>query len=335
MTAAVPTTTAGGHDRVLLELSNLSVSYSTPAGAIRAVRSVSLRIDDGQSFALVGETASGKSTVALASVGLLGGHAHVEVDEIRFAGAPLPLRDPRSWRQVRGKKIGMVFQDARGALNPVLTVGAQLVDALRAHQEITVGTARQQAASLFAETGIPDPEFFMRRYPGELSGGLCQRVAIAIAVCNRPRLLIADEPTSALDPSIQGQILALLRRLKERYRLSLLLISHDLALVSEVSERVAVMYHGRMIEAGRVQDVFRRPAHPYTSALIECQADFQHRWDQRPLSVIAGSPPAVGQEPGGCAFAPRCSKADSGCVRSAPQATAVSEGHWAECFKPN
>jgi oligopeptide/dipeptide ABC transporter ATP-binding protein len=319
----------------LLELINLSVSYPAPAGVVRAVRGVSLRIDAGESLALVGETASGKSTVALALIGLLAGNARVELGEIRFEGVPLSLHDRHSWRQVRGKKIGMVFQDARGALNPVLTVGAQLVDALRAHQQLPIGPAREKAAGLLAEAGIPDPEFFMRRYPGELSGGMCQRVAIAIAVCNQPRLLIADEPTSALDPSIQAQILELLRKMKDRHGLALLLISHDLALVSEVSEAVAVMYHGRMIEFGRAQDIFQRPAHPYTSSLMECQADFQHRWDRRPLAAIAGSPPTAGQESTGCAFAPRCPKADAGCTRNVPPATTISAGHWAACFKPN
>ena len=227
----------------------------------------------------------------------------------------------------------MVFQDARGALNPVLTVGSQLMEALRAHQSLSTRGARERAAALLTEAGIPDPRFYLRRYPFELSGGMCQRVAIAIAVCNRPSLLIADEPTSALDPSIQAQILELLGGMKHRYGLALLLISHDLALVSELSERVAVMYHGRLVESGRAQDVFRTPAHPYTKALIECQADLHHRWDRRPLAAIAGSPPAGGQELPGCSFAPRCPRADAACSRSVPSPVVLSGEHWAACIK--
>ncbi len=299
------------------------------------MRGVSLRLDEGESLALVGETASGKSSVALALLGLLDGQARVEVDEIRFEGVPLSLHDRHCWRRVRGRKIGMVFQDARGALNPVLTVGAQITDALLAHQRLPAKTARRNAAALLTEAGVPDPEFFMHRHPGELSGGMCQRVAIAIALCNQPRVLIADEPTSALDPSIQAQILELLRKMRKSHSLSLLLISHDLALVSEVTETVAVMYRGRVVEAGPTPDVFRQPAHPYTSSLIECQADFQHRWDQRPLAAIPGSSPIAGDEFTGCAFAPRCRKADCGCTMTAPSAATVSGNHWAECFKPD
>jgi len=318
----------------LLKIENLSVTYFSASGPVRAVREFSLEVERGESVALVGETGSGKSTVALALLGLLGNSGRAETGEIHFEGAPLSSLNFRSWRQVRGKKIGMVFQDARGALNPVLTVGAQVAQALRAHQRLSSKAAREAAAALLAVAGIPEPRFYLRRYPIELSGGMCQRVAIAIAVCNQPKLLIADEPTSALDPSIQAQILDLLRSMKKRYGLAILLISHDLALVSEVAERVAVMYHGCLMECGRTEDVFRHPAHPYTSSLIECQADLHHRWDLRPLAAIAGSPPIAGQEVRGCPFAPRCPSADADCTRQMPQPVAISDGHWAACIKP-
>ena len=322
-------------DMPLLEVTGLSISYHLASGVVRAVRELSLEIEPGESIALVGESGSGKSTAAHALIGLLESNARAETGEIRFEETLLRFEDPRSWRRLRGKKIGMVFQDARGALNPVMTVGAQLMDALRAHQQLSLRKARALAAAMLAEAGIPDPVFCLRRYPIELSGGMCQRVAIAIAICNQPRLLIADEPTSALDPSIQAQILDLLRKMKDRHGLALLLISHDLALVAEMSDRVAVMYHGRIVESGAALEIFQRPAHPYTASLIKCQADLNHHWDRRPLAAIAGSPPAGGEEFTGCAFAPRCPKADANCAKAVPPAASISAGHWAACFKPD
>ena len=174
----------------------------------------------------------------------------------------------------------------------------------------------------------------MARYAHELSGGMCQRIAVAIALCNRPKLLIADEPTSALDPSIQAQILQLLQDMKRRRDLALLLISHDLALASQVAERVAVMYCGRLVESGPASDVFGRPAHPYTSALIDCQADLHHRWEDRPLAAIPGVPPPGGQEFPGCSFAPRCAIAEPACSAGVPPHAAVAGNHWAACIKP-
>jgi oligopeptide/dipeptide ABC transporter ATP-binding protein len=317
----------------LLEVENLSISYRNASGQVRVVRDCSFSVGAGESLGLVGETGSGKSTVALALAGLLDGNARIESGAIRFAGKTLASVGSRDWNRLRGSRIGIVFQDARGALNPVLTVGAQLTGALRAHQRLSGKSARERALELLADAGIPDPPFYMRRYPLELSGGLCQRVAIAIAICNRPVFLIADEPTSALDPSIQAQILELLRDLKDRHALAMLLISHDLALVSEVSEWIAVMYHGRLVEFGKARDVFGHPAHPYTAALLECQADMNHRWDRQPLAAIGGSPPVCGHDFQGCPFAPRCSRANAECSRSLPFSKTVGDRHWASCFK--
>ncbi len=320
---------------MLLEVEHLSISYETEVGQIPAVRDVSFAIDAAECFALVGETGSGKTSVALALLRLLGNNGHILGGPVRFDGALLPENDSSAWQKVRGKQIGMVFQDARGALNPVLTIGSQLIEALRAHQKLDRKTARETAVALLTEVGIPDPAFHLGRYACELSGGLCQRAAIAIAICNSPRLLIADEPTSALDPGIQAQILQLLHEMRRRRALSILLISHDLPLVSEVSDRVAVMYHGRIVESGRTCDIFRRPAHPYTAGLIACQADFQHRYAGSPLSPIAGFPPAAGQEFPGCSFVPRCSKADPACSLKVPSPASVGDQHWAACIRPN
>ncbi|MBP1596315.1 MAG: transporter ATP-binding protein [Acidobacteria bacterium] len=317
----------------LLEIEHLSVSYLTGACAVRAVRDVSLHIDAGESLALVGETGSGKSTLALAVLGLLEGPGAIAEGEIRMEGTRL-TPDGSLSRTLRGRRVGMVFQDARGSLNPVLTIGSQLTEVLRAHQDLSRKDANAAAQAVLGEVGIPEPGLLSRCYPAELSGGMCQRAAIALAICNRPALLIADEPTSALDPSIQAQILALLRRLQDQRRLALLLISHDLALVSGVAERVAVMYHGNMIETGRTEDVFRRPAHPYTSLLLACRPDLEHRWDQSPLAAIPGSIPTDTQGFRGCSFAPRCRIAETACSESVPPALKVRDGHWASCFKP-
>jgi oligopeptide/dipeptide ABC transporter ATP-binding protein len=315
----------------LLEVDHLSVTYAGESGPVRAVRDVSLALEAGETLALAGETGCGKSTLAQSLLGLLD-DASV-AGRITFDGMSLVPGKGRAWRGLRGRRIGMAFQDARGALNPVLTVGAQLTEALRAHRRLTRSAARAAAVALLREVGIPDPDFFLRRYPMELSGGMCQRVAIAIAACNGPSLLVADEPTSALDPSIQSQILELLQTLKARHRMALLLISHDLSLVSEVSERVAVMYHGSLVETGGTAEVFRTPAHPYTRALLACQPDLRHRWDGDRLAAIGGAPPAAEQEFPGCSFAPRCARAVADCARSAPLPVPVGEGHWAACSR--
>jgi oligopeptide/dipeptide ABC transporter ATP-binding protein len=316
----------------LLEVERLSISYHTRQGLVRATRDIAFGLEAGESLALVGETGSGKSTIALALLGLLGKSAQVENGIVRFDGESLLSNDFNRWRRVRGDKIGMVFQDSGGSLNPVLTVGSQLMEALNAHHDLSREEARTRALSLLTEAGIPDPEFFLRRYAGELSGGMCQRISIAVALCRRPRLLIADEPTSALDPSIQAQIMELLRRLKRHHRLAMLLISHSLALVSEVSERVAVLYHGRLVEYGRTHDVFRNPVHPYTSLLLDCHLDLQHRWNDGPRAPIAGASPPSGQEFSGCSFAARCPFADLDCSQGVPQPREVADGHWAACI---
>ena len=220
----------------LLQIQNLSVSYATRAGRLCAVTDVSFEIARGETLAVIGETGCGKSTIALALLGLLSSQGCIESGEIVFEGLPLRRLKEPEWRTIRGSKIGFVFQDPRSAFNPVLTVGRHMMETLRAHRTIPKRDARDAALAVLADVGIPDPAFFMRRYPSELSGGMCQRAAIALAICNRPQLLVADEPTSALDPSIQAQILDLLKDLKRRQGLALFLISHDLAMVSEFAD---------------------------------------------------------------------------------------------------
>ncbi len=315
----------------LLDVRNLSVSYPAPSGSIQAVREVSFQLAEAEALALVGETGCGKSTISLSLLGLLKGTAHSSSDGMWFGGKDLSNLRDREWREIRGREIGLVFQDARGSLNPVLTVGAHLLETIKAHRRMPRRQVRQEAERILADVGIPDPGFHMRRYPFELSGGLCQRVGIALAICNQPRLLIADEPTSSLDPTIQAQILLLLREMSRRHGMALLLISHDLPLVAEFADRVAVMYHGRLVEVSPAQELFRNPAHPYTRGLIQSQPGPEHNRDSHPLGPIPGAPPRPGAVIPGCAFAPRCHLAEKRCAQAVPPPIPVSENHWAAC----
>ncbi len=318
---------------LLLDVRHLTVFYPSSTGPIRAVRDVSFQMHRAEILALVGETGCGKSTLALALLGLAAGVDGTEPCRILFEGEDLALLDAKGWRRIRGRKIGMVFQDPRSALNPVLTIGDHLLETLRAHQELSRKDARQRAERLLTEVGIADARFCMGRYPLDLSGGMCQRVAIALAVCHQPQLLVADEPTSALDPTLQAQILGLLHGMSRSNGLALLIISHDLALVANYADRVAVMYHGRLVESGPAREVFARPAHPYIRGLLESQPTMAHRRDAHPLSSIPGAPPAAGLDLPGCSFAPRCALAEPGCGMEVPAARALSQDHWAACIK--
>ncbi len=314
----------------LLEVRHLSVCYEADSGALRAVTDMSFQMSSGEVLALVGETGCGKSTVALALMGLTGA-GRIESGEILFDGRDLRLLPEPEMRRMRGSEIGIVFQETRSALNPVVTVGDLLVETIRAHNPLSRRQARALAAEVLCEVGIAEPLFEMRKYPFELSGGLCQRVGVALGICNKPRFLIADEPTSALDPTIQAQIMRLLADMRRRYSLSLLLISHDLALVSESADRVAVMYHSRLVECGPVCEVLENPAHPYTRALREAVPDMDHQHDSRPLAAVPGAAPAPGERLPGCPFAPRCDRREQRCTQGFPPATTVSDGHWAAC----
>lgn len=314
----------------ILDVRNLSVSYASRRVPVQAVRAVTFEVSPGETFALVGETGCGKSTIALSLLGLLHSRDHIE-GEILFEGRELRRLTAGDWRRIRGRKIGSVFQDSRGSLNPVLTIEDHLIEALRAHRAISRSSARIRARELLAEVGIA--KLHTGRYPSQLSRGMCQRVGLALAICNSPGLLIADEPTSALDPTIQAQLLKLLRRLKQTYGLALLLVSHDLALVAEFADRVGVMYHGHLVEVGKAREVFAQPRHPYTRALIDSLPDLQHRCFERPLYTVPGASPVSGEEFSGCPFAPRCPLVESLCHKSRPSPEVISEFHWAACIK--
>ncbi len=317
----------------LLDIRNLAISYPSPSASVHAVRNINVRIFPGEIFALVGESGCGKSSVALSILGLLDGFAAIESGEILFQGIDLLRVRGNRWRSIRGSLIGMIFQDPRGALNPVLTIGRHLVEALQAHRKLSARQAAAEAIRLLSEVGIPEPERALHRYPQEFSGGMCQRVCIALAACHRPRLLIADEPTSALDPGLKAQVLQLLFESSRNLDMAVLLISHDLALIAGFAQTVAVMYHGRIVEIGPAADLLSNPAHPYTQGLCRSQPGATHHPTRNPLRPIPGLPPPAGREMPGCAFAPRCGLADARCSRELPLLEPVSEQRLAACLK--
>lgn len=324
----------------LLEVRHLNIAFPTPVtdGAgkspgLHAVRDLSFSLAAGEVLGLVGESGSGKSLTCLAVMRLLPPQAVVS-GEVLFhengATRNLPALDGESMRQLRGSRIAMIFQEPMTALNPVMRVGDQIAEALLAHQSITKREAWERAVEAMNDVAIPDPARRARDYPHQLSGGMRQRVIIAMAIVNRPQLLIADEPTTALDVTIQAQILDLLGELRQKFNLSMLFISHDFAVVSEVADHVAVMYAGTLVELGTKCEAFSHPAHPYTRGLLHAVPDLTTD-RSRPLETIAGTVPALQALPPGCAFEPRCGFRLEECSRALPPLVEVSAGHWARC----
>ena len=314
----------------LLEVEDLRVEYATRGGTVYAVNGVSLTVAPGETLGLVGESGSGKSVTAQAVMGLVSTPGRIAGGDIRWRGRSLIGRaGERLGRSVRGREITIVFQDPMTSLNPLMTVGAQISEVLRHHLRMSRAQARKRAEELLAAVGIRDPRVRLRQHPHELSGGLMQRVMIAMAIACEPALLIADEPTTALDVTIQAQILDLLGRLQEELGLAVVLITHDLGIVAGLCHRVAVMYAGRIVETGSVGRIFRGPAHPYTQGLLRSTPRLDGRDDR--LISIDGSPPGLLEPPAGCPFLPRCPIGDAGCLRPPPP-LAQSEG-WAACWK--
>jgi oligopeptide transport system ATP-binding protein len=326
VTAAVqprPAPEDGHPPDVVLRLSNLSVEFDSRDGAIPAVRGVDLEVRAGETVAILGESGSGKSVTARAVMGLTGPGAQVRADEMWLDGVDLQSAPADELRKMRGDRVSMVFQDALSALNPVLTIGNQIAELFRLHRDISRRAAQREVKELLAAVGIPDPERRIRDYPHQFSGGMRQRILIAMAIALRPRLLIADEPTTALDVTVQAQILDLLLTLREEMDLSVLLITHDLGVACEVADRLAVMYHGRIVETGPTAQVLGAPSHPYTEALLRSVPSAA---DREELAVIAGSPPAPRVELPGCPFAPRCTWRIQQCVEERPLLLTVSDG---------
>ena len=314
----------------LLSIEDLRISFETRPSDVRAVDGVDLEIFPGEVLGLVGESGSGKSVTARSIMRLVpmppGKHVS---GRILFHGDDLATLPERAMEDLRGSRIAMIFQDPMTFLNPLFTAGEQVSEAIRRHQGLNRAAARAETIRLFREVGIPSPEMRYAAYPHQLSGGLRQRVMIAMALSSRPELLIADEPTTALDVTIQAQILALLRDLQAEYGMSILLITHDLGVVAEMCDRAAVMYAGRIVEQAPIETLFDDPQHPYSLGLMNAmpRPDLPHLAPQ----PIDGSPPDMAHPPPGCPFHPRCPYREPVCAEHVPLMRAVAQGHGAAC----
>jgi oligopeptide/dipeptide ABC transporter ATP-binding protein len=315
-----------------LQVRDLQVRFDTPGGTVRAVAGVSFDLKAGETLGLVGESGCGKTVTALSILRLLPA-THSEMrGEIRFAGDDLQTFSEPDLRRVRGNRIAMVFQEPMTALNPVFTIGEQVAEVLRLHRGLGHQAAWRAAAQALSRVGLPDAERRLGQYPHQLSGGLRQRALIAMALACEPELLIADEPTTALDVTIQAQILALLKRLKEEMGLAVLFITHNLGIVAQTTERVAVMYAGAMMEQAATREIFRHPAHPYTRNLLAAvpRLDF-HRPPGESLAAIHGQVPSLEAPPPGCLFQDRCPEARGQCLEDPPWVE-VGAGHQVRCW---
>ena len=319
----------------VLQVNNLSTYFYLSQGVVKAVDRVSFSIREGESLGLVGESGCGKTVTSLSIMRLVPPPGEIVVGEINFIGKELLSLSEREMQRIRGKEMGMVFQEPMTSLNPVYTVGEQIAEVVSFHQRKCRREALEGAIKWLRLVGIGDPERVVSSYPHQLSGGMRQRVMIAIALCCYPRLLIADEPTTALDVTIQAQILALLGELRRELGISLLLISHDLGVVAEVADRVVVMYAGRVVEEASVSSLFYSPKHPYTQGLISSISLFsppQGMKGKQRLKGIEGAVPDLLNLPSGCSFHPRCSQRRPLCEREVPFLSQAGKEQWVSCF---
>lgn len=314
----------------LLEVDGLSIEFDTAAGTVQPVRDVSYSLLAGESVAILGESGSGKTVASRAVMGLLAPSGRVTAGTVRLQGRDVPLqRNGQRESRVAGRDIAMVFQDALAALNPVFTVGWQIAEVFRVHQKLGRRAARVRTIEAMQRVGIPDAARRFDAYPHEFSGGMRQRVMIAIAIALNPKVLIADEPTTALDVTVQAQIMDLLQDLRRETGLALVLITHDLGVVADVADRLIVMYAGRVVETGPVKEIYRRPAHPYTRGLIESTPRLHGEAER--LLQIPGAPPAPSALPNGCSFHPRCPFAADRCQLERPGLDVVGPGRSSAC----
>ncbi|MCX5571380.1 MULTISPECIES: ABC transporter ATP-binding protein [Kaistia] len=326
-------------DRPVLDVSHLRTVFDTPTGQVVSVDDVSLSIARGQTLGLVGESGSGKSVTSLSLMRLVErGGGRIDGGTISLKGRDgdvinLATLPEAAMRKVRGRDIAMVFQEPMTSLDPVWSIGAQIAESVRLHQGAGRSRARQQAIEMLRLVGIPAPERRVDDYPHQLSGGMRQRVMIAIALSCRPGLLIADEPTTALDVTIQAQILDLIRRLQAEIGMSVLFITHNLGVVAEIADRVAVMYAGQVVEEAPVAQIFATPLHPYTAGLLASIPGTAKPTADRRLPTIGGAPPSPMSRPAGCRFAPRCPLAVDACLSGVPELTEVAPGHKARCIR--
>jgi peptide/nickel transport system ATP-binding protein len=301
----------------LLEVRNLRVEFPTRRGTLLAVDDVSFDIAPGEVLGVVGESGAGKSLTGNAIIGLLEPPGRVAAGEIRLEGRRIDNLPYEEMRKIRGAQIGAIFQDPLTSLNPLYSVGRQLVETIQTHRSLSAAEARKRAVDLLKEVGIPGAEQRIDHYPHQFSGGMRQRVVIALALCANPRLIVADEPTTALDVSIQAQIIALLKRLCREHGTAVMLVTHDMGVIAETADRVAVMYAGRVVEIGPVRDVIKQARHPYTRGLMGSIPSLGHRAER--LTQIDGSMPRLTEIPKGCAFGPRCTRVGQRCLVERPE----------------
>ena len=315
----------------LIDIEDLRVSFFTPGGEVQAVRGVSWFLNEGEALGIVGESGSGKSVSAYAIMRLLQSPGRVIGGTIRFNGTDMLSLSESEMRHIRGNDIAMIFQDPMTSLNPVYTVGDQLREPLKLHLNMKGKEATKRAEELLAMVGIPDPKRRLKQYPFEFSGGMRQRAMISMALACEPKLLIADEPTTALDVTIQAQILEIMKDLKKRCCMSIVLITHDLGIVSDICDKIIIMYSGEIMEYGPIETLFANPKHPYTIGLIRSLPKIDQK-EGEPLTPIEGSPVDLMHPPAGCPFAPRCEHCMKVCLTEKPPYFELEPGHYSACW---
>jgi peptide/nickel transport system ATP-binding protein/oligopeptide transport system ATP-binding protein len=320
-------------NKELLEVKNLGITFFTDKGALPAVQEVSFKISQGETLGVVGESGCGKSMTALSLMQLIPSPpGKITAGEIIYKGEDLLKKSTDEIQGIRGKEISMIFQEPMTSLNPVITVGKQIMEAILIHENVSKKEAADRALEMIKLVGIPMPEKVFASYPHELSGGMRQRIMIAMALSCQPSLLICDEPTTALDVTIQAQILKLINKMKYEMNSSVLLITHDMGVISEMADNVIVMYAGKIVEYTNVEDLFKNPLHPYTVGLMSSIPDIDAE-DEGELNVIPGSVPMLNELPEGCFFAPRCKYAKPICHKKCPSMINMGEKHQVRCFK--
>jgi oligopeptide/dipeptide ABC transporter ATP-binding protein len=312
----------------LLEVKDLSISFKTPSSPLKVVNGINLTLEEAEVLGLVGESGCGKSLTALAIMGLLPMNSLAE-GTIWFKGRNLLSLEKGSMRRIRGREISMIFQEPMTSLNPVLTIGYQVAEVMTTHLGLSRSEAMERSVDLLRAVKIPSPDLRVKEYPHQMSGGMRQRVMIAMAIACSPSLLIADEPTTALDVTIEAQILELLKQIRERQNMAILLITHDIGVIAENAERAAVMYAGRIVEITWVRELLENPKHPYTMGLLESLP----RKRGVPLKPIPGSVPRPDELPPGCKFSERCKYSIPGCLREEPALREINAGHFARCIR--
>ncbi|GMK43390.1 MULTISPECIES: ABC transporter ATP-binding protein [Paenibacillus] len=317
----------------LLEVNDLRVNFKVRGGTVQAVRGVNFHINKGEAVAIVGESGCGKSVTAQTLMRLIPSPPAMTSGSIMFKGQEILSKTPKEMESIRGKEMGMIFQDPMTSLNPTLTIGRQITEGLIKHQGMSSSAARARAVEMLSLVGIPNPAARFNQYPHEFSGGMRQRAMIAIALACNPSLLIADEPTTALDVTIQAQILRVMKDLQERMGTSIILITHDLGVVADICDRVIVMYAGKVVETGTKWEIFKNPKHPYTKGLLRSVPRLDQKKDE-PLIPIFGTPPDLIKPPVGCSFCARCDEAMRVCVDNDPELLPVdgNESHKSACW---